>query len=102
MNVLVGPTVRCSFDDQECILRIILMQRQDILSTPASSNLTIYALKVGVSPRYTLFFFTLKSLVGHVLNNTSKTSLLRSSLPTMNFMKGLSVLPEKTNGQIYK
>lgn len=50
MNVFLQPVVRCSFDEQECILRIIL--KEPLEDTPSMSgipNITIYALKPGRS-----------------------------------------------------
>lgn len=48
MNVFLQPAVRCSFDERECILRVILQEppSQDKLG---AHSLTVYALKPGRS-----------------------------------------------------
>ena len=49
MNVLVRPTVRCTFDEEDSVLRIILkeaVEYGDEAAEPRPQELVVYALKV--------------------------------------------------------
>jgi hypothetical protein len=49
MNVLVRPTVRCTFDEEDSVLRIILkeaVEYGDEAVEPKPQELVVYALKV--------------------------------------------------------
>lgn len=51
MSVRLQPAVRCTFDENECVLRVVLKEAQergDAFSDLRKEDIVVYALKVCV------------------------------------------------------
>lgn len=86
MNVRLHPMLRCTFDAEEDVLRVVLQeptQHDNVTFEKPSLEVVVYALKVrSIADMYesvgvSKFLFALYSLGGYP-KRTSESSLMRS------------------------